>query len=187
MKQPFKIIKYTPAWKQAYEAEKSSLIKILRDYVVSVHHIGSTAILHTRAKPEIDILVVVGDTSNLSSYDAGLEDLGYNVRGECLDSGGTPGRFYYSKDVNKIRTHKVHICGLGHSEIMDKLLFVKYLNEHSTSAKEYGDLKVGLSGLYNYGRGIDQYLEGKTQFVKEVLEKAKQEYDGVTYDDFCGG
>ena len=114
----------------------------------SIHHIGSTAIPNTNAKPEIDILIVVKDISTLSDYDKPIKKLGYVVRGECLDKGGTSGRFYYSKDVNKKRTHKLHICQIGHPDILRFLLFVKYLNDHEDMAKRYSKIKTELSKNY---------------------------------------
>lgn len=178
MKQKFAIKAYNPYWKTLFLQEKAKLSKIFTANLISIHHIGSTAIPHTKAKPEIDILLVVKDDSNISSYDKSIEALGYVVRGECLDSGGTPGRYYYSKDTDQVRTHKLHICQIGHPEIMAKLLFVKYLNEHREAAIAYAALKTQLSKTYNYGQNIEKYLDGKTDFINEVLQKARQEYHG---------
>ena len=185
MKQKFKLVAYSPKWKTAYLAEKKELIKIFKPLLQSIHHIGSTAIPSSKAKPEIDILVVLKDTSSLSKFDNPIKDLGYRVRGECLENGGTPGRFYYSKDIDNIRTHKLHVCKLGHHEIMEKLLFVKYLNEDQESANRYSELKVRLSQKYNYGNHIEKYLEGKGDFIKSIIKKAQLKYKGISYQDFC--
>ncbi len=184
MKQAFQIQKYSPAWKNLYLAEREDLVNIFKDALQSIHHIGSTAIPHTCAKPEIDILVVIENDATIASYDQAIEALGYKVRGECLENGGTPGRFYYSKDLNNVRTHKLHVCQIGHSEIMAKLLFVKYLNDHKEVAIEYAQLKTELSKVYNYGKHIEKYLEGKSDFIKKVLEKANQENKDLNYEDF---
>ncbi len=184
VKKKFKIVDYTPDWNDRYQAECSIMRKVFGDLVNSIHHIGSTAILTAKSKPEIDILVVVKDVSSLSRYDEAIERLGYKVRGECLDSGGTPGRYYYSKDVDNVRTHKMHVCAMGHIEIMDKLLFVKYLNEDASAAKEYSALKLKLSLLYNYGNQIEKYLSGKSEFIAEILDLAREKYKHVRYEDF---
>lgn len=184
MKKEFKISPYQAVWKSMFQAEKEQLLTIFGDQVNSIHHIGSTAIPTTQAKPEIDLLLVIKDDSHLSTYDKDMEALGYRVRGECLDSGGTPGRYYYSKDIDRIRTHKLHICQVGHPEIMAKLLFVKYLNEHEEAAIAYAELKQKLSLSYNYGRGIDKYLAGKTDFILKVLKLAGKKYETLTYEDF---
>lgn len=185
MKKTFTIINYSPAWKGLYLAEEQELIAVFGDLLNSIHHIGSTAIPKAKSKPEIDILIVLKDVSNLSTYDESIEGLGYRVRGECLDSGGTRGRYYYSKDVNNVRTHKLHICQIGHEEIMDKLLFVHLLNKDEETAARYSALKVRLSQSYNYGNHIEKYLKGKDEFVMKALEEAYVRYGDLSYEDFC--
>jgi GrpB-like predicted nucleotidyltransferase (UPF0157 family) len=184
MKKEFEILTYDPNWEELYVNEKRKLKAIFGDNLNSIHHIGSTAIRNTKAKPEIDILMVVKDDSSLSKYNQLIEELGYTVRGECLDAGGTKGRFYYSKDEDKRRTHKLHVCKIGHAEILPKLLFVKYLNDHEDEAIEYADLKTRLSKEYNYGKSIEKYLAGKTDFILNVLKLARKEYQKIDYADF---
>jgi len=171
-----KIVDYDPGWHKNFLKEKSKLENIFGELALSIHHIGSTAIRTTKAKPEIDILIVVKNDSTLAKYDQQMVDLGYRVRGECLDAGGTPGRFYYSKDVNNVRTHKVHICKVGHQDIMEKLLFVKYLNDHPDYGKAYAKLKLELADKYDHSyANIAKYLKEKGRFIKEVIGKARRE------------
>lgn len=185
MKRPFSLVSYDPNWEVLFEEEKGALLTIFGEKVCCIHHIGSTAISSTFAKPEIDMLGVIQDDTLLPNFDPFLEKLGYRVRGECLDSGGTPGRFYYSKDQNNRRTHKLHICQKGHPDIMAKLLFVKYLNEHPQAAQAYAELKIQLSKKYNYGKQIEKYLQGKSDFILTTLEKANEKYKGIRYEYFC--
>ncbi len=184
MKEEFEILDYSRAWKDLYLIEKAKLLEIFGENLLSIHHIGSTAIPNTKAKPEIDILIVVKDSSILAIYNPSLEELGYTVRGECLENGGTPGRYYYSKDIDNRRTHKIHVCQIGHPEIVSILLFVKYLNHHPQIAKDYASLKTTLSKRYNYGKNFYKYLAGKRNFIMKVLDKAKTDYQDIKYEDF---
>jgi len=184
MKQEFEIEEYNPIWKKIYLDEKEKLVPIFNNNLSSIHHIGSTAIPNTKAKPEIDILIVIKDDAIISTYYKAIEKLGYAVRGECLENGGTPGRFYFSKDVENRRTHKLHVCQIGHTEILSKLLFVKYLNEHQSAAIEYAKIKTNLSKRYNFGRDIGKYLAGKSEFILNVLDKAQIAYKEMKYVDF---
>src|ERR1700730_1274576 len=79
------------------------------------NHIGSTAIRGIKAKPIIDILVVIKHIKTIETFNAPMQQLGYGPRGECLDNPipGTPGRFYFSKDTDWVRTHQVHVCQEG--------------------------------------------------------------------------
>ena len=51
-------------------------------------------------------------------------------------------------------------------------------------AIEYAKLKAKLSKDYNYGKAIENYLAGKTDFILSVLNKARKEYKEMDYDDF---
>lgn len=184
MKKKFEIVKYDPIWRTKFQREKERLEEVFKDNIFSIHHIGSTAIPNTKAKAEIDILLVVKTDSNISRFDFAIEKLGYKVRGECLENGGTPGRFYYSKDIKNIRTHKLHVCKIGHEEILKKLIFVKYLKDHSEEAENYASLKIDLAKEYNYGRNFEKYLSGKSNFIVKILEKAFKKYNGLKYEDF---
>lgn len=184
MKDEFKLTPYDSNWVIKFENEKSQLIEVFGENVNSIHHIGSTAIRNTWAKPEIDILLVVKDDSNLSLYDKAMIELGYRIRGECLADGGTIGRFYYSKDIQNKRSYKLHVCKIGHADVMSFLLFVKQMNESEELAQEYSRLKVKLSESFNYGRNFKKYLEGKNDFIKKVLVQAYKVNTQAKYEDF---
>lgn len=183
MGRPINIVDYNPGWADLFEQEKLRLLDIFGDLLVSIHHIGSTAIKTTKAKPEIDILIVIKDDSRLSDYDSDMIKLGYRVRGECLDAGGTPGRFYYDKKQEGVKTHKVHIVKAGHYDIADKLLFVRYLNENPDAGRQYAELKIRLSEKYDYG-DIAEYLTEKGVFIKKIIGDAKVRYKD---DPIMGG
>lgn len=173
IKKDFEIVDYNPKWKELFLIEKTNLLAIFNENLDSIHHIGSTAIPFTKAKPEIDILVVVKDENKIKKHNPKLEVLGYNYRGEPSFSNSESGWYYFSKDTNKVRTHKLHIFKKGNPDIQKKLFFVNYLNKHKDLAIEYGNLKKELSKKYNYNnKGIMKYLDGKSDFINNILLKA---------------
>jgi GrpB-like predicted nucleotidyltransferase (UPF0157 family) len=143
---------------------------------MAIHHIGSTAVPGLDAKPIIDILVVLEETGSIQSFDTQMEANGYRVRGECLDAAvpGTPGRFYFTKDTAGVRTHHVHACAQGHSEILDKLAFRDYLRSHPAAAAAYGQLKRRLALAHRHDN--IGYMQGKDAFVKAMLVDAQRWY-----------
>ena len=108
-----------------------------------------------------------------------METLGYRARGECLDAPipGTPGRFYFSKDTNGVRSHQVHVCAKGHREIVDKLAFRDYLCAHECVAAAYGDLKQRVAADHRFD--IVGYIRSKDDFVKSALVTARRWYERV--------
>ena len=167
------VVAHDPAWSGAFDLEARALAGIFGDALIAIHHIGSTSIRGLQAKPIIDILVVLRDTTSIDRFGAPMQGLGYRVRGECLDAEipGTPGRFYFSKNSGEIRTHQVHVCASGHPEIAEKLAFRDYLRAHPRRAAQYGALKQRLAREHhddNIG-----YMHGKDAFIASVLDEAR--------------
>ena len=183
MVRPIHIVDYNSEWVTLYYDERTKIKEIFGDLALSIHHVGSTAIKTSKAKPEIDIMIVIKDKSNIHECNANMTNLGYRVRGECLDQGGTPGRFYYDKKHNDIKTHKAHILQVGHYDIFNKLLFVKYLNDMPELGKQYAQIKEDLAKKFDYG-DIAKYLTEKGIFIKKCVRDAKAKYSTLTYDDF---
>ena len=174
MRRIIEVVDYDISWITAFETEAATLKSIFCERAIEVHHIGSTSVHGLCAKPIIDILVVLDDTSDISSFNRAMEDVGYRVRGECLDAvvPGTPGRFYFSKETNGVRSHHVHICAKGHPEIFDKLAFRDYLRAHQESAAAYGKLKQGIAVQYRFDN--IGYMRAKDDFVKATLLEARR-------------
>jgi|GEM_PF-2343587 len=181
MKKPFTLVNYNPNWTIMFEQEKAALQNALGNLIHTIHHIGSTAIKTTKSKPEIDIAIVTVDDSIVINAHPKIERLGYQVRNEMTLPNDKQKHFYYSKDSNNVRTHKLHIYGNGHPDILNQLLFVKYLNENPIVGEDYAKLKVDLSKKYNYGNNILKYIDGKTQFIQTILSDAKLKYPNFQF------
>lgn len=166
------VVEYAPEWIAAFATEAQMLAPIFGPRLLAIHHIGSTAVPGLQAKPIIDILVVLDDTSDVTSFTPAMEALGYRARGECLDTlHGTPGRFYFSKDTNAVRTHQVHVCATGHPQIADLLAFRDYLRANDCEAVAYGELKRRLAGAYRFDSVA--YNQTKGEFVRTATEVAR--------------
>ena len=174
MSRTVQVSEYDPCWTRAFANEADALRGVFGHDLIAIHHIGSTSVPGLSAKPIIDILVVLRDTESIGRFSDRMEQLGYRVRGECLDAEipGTPGRYYFSKDDKGIRTHQVHACAEGHSEIVDKIAFRNYLSAHQRVTAEYGTLKRELAQRFrqdNIG-----YMRGKDAFVRAALDRARE-------------
>lgn len=54
-----RVVPYDPFWEVEYENESQLIRNILKDILVEIYHIGSTAVKGLSAKPIIDIMPVV--------------------------------------------------------------------------------------------------------------------------------
>jgi len=149
-----------------FEAEAEDIAAILGPELLAIHHIGSTAIPGTKAKPIIDILVEVRDVERLDGFNEALNALGY----ESLGEHGIPGRRFFRKPGEFTRTHHVHAYGRGHPEIERHLNFRDYLIAHPEEAQAYSRLKESLAR--EYSEDGEAYTEGKTAFIREIDAKA---------------
>ena len=93
MGQRVRVTEYDPRWRLDYEKEKELIAGILGEEMVSIHHIGSTAVEGLKAKPVIDILPVVRDLEAVDALNRRVEAAGY----ECMGEFGIKGRRYYRK------------------------------------------------------------------------------------------
>ena len=162
-----RVVAHDPAWPAKFEAEAERIAEAVGEAVVRIHHIGSTAISQTKAKPVIDILMEVTSLGVLDRKASMLEALGYEVMGEF----GIPDRRYFRlDDSNGTRTHQVHAFEAGVPNVVRHLAFRDYMRAHPLVAEEYGALKEHLANAHPHDGAA--YMDGKDAFVKEHERRA---------------
>jgi GrpB-like predicted nucleotidyltransferase (UPF0157 family) len=156
---------YNEQWSSIFEEEANILHKIFGSEIIDIQHIGSTSVNGLKAKPIIDIMLVVSDINRIDEFNTPMVSIGYEPKGE----NGIPQRRYFQKGGDN-RTHHVHIFQLGNFEIDRHLAFRDYLQAHPDIAKKYGDLKEDLSKRFPCD--IESYIKGKEQLILEIEQKA---------------
>ena len=160
---------HSPHWAEMFRTESDLVCQALGPNAVAIHHIGSTSIPRIFAKPIIDMLVEAADLAAVDHHNASMEALGYEVMGEC----GIPGRRYFRKDnAEGNRTHHVHTFAAGTNDVERHLAFRDFMRAHPTLAEQYSDLKRKLARVYP--NSIEQYMDGKDGFIKEVERRAAE-------------
>jgi GrpB-like predicted nucleotidyltransferase (UPF0157 family) len=163
------VVPHNPKWRDGFDVESKSVADALGENVVSVHHIGSTAIQGIYAKPIIDLLVEVKDIDKVDGQSSSMELLGYEAMGEF----GIPGRRYFRKDNQEaVRTHHIHTFKVSSEQVKRHLAFRDYMIAHPEDAQRYSELKRRLAR--EYPTNIDRYMDGKDGFIKEMHTKAAQ-------------
>src|SRR3989338_9466562 len=99
------VLPYDPNWPELYRKESALLSDIFKDQLISIHHIGSTAVPGLCAKPIIDIMPVVKDISKIDAFNKEMAAIGYEAIGEY----GIPNRRFFFKGGVNHRTHHVHV------------------------------------------------------------------------------
>lgn len=115
------IAAYDPAWAELAEKETERWVTALGEALVTVHHIGSTAVPGLSAKPIVDLVPVIAEGIDIDSLQPLVHRMGYEWLGEF----GLPRRRYCrrSSPTSGKRLIHAHCWVEGDSEIERHLAF----------------------------------------------------------------
>lgn len=162
---------YDLNWNIEYKKEEELLKKVLSDRIKEIHHIGSTSIEGLKAKPVIDILVVIESLEEIPEIEKMLKPYDYENRGQQ----GVSDRYFFAKGPEDARSHYIHFVEPNSNTYYNQIYFKRYLLEHPEYIKKYCDLKQELASKYSDERS--KYTKGKNDFIVDVIRLAKDEYN----------
>ncbi|WP_020060343.1 GrpB family protein [Bacillus sp. 123MFChir2] len=154
------LVPWTEEWGVEFLKEKQLIEKQIGEYILAIHHIGSTSIPNLSAKPIIDIAIELYDFEDGANCIDELEQLNYRYRKDVL-----PERYYFNK--GEPRTHQIHMYEKGNKYLIEQLCFRDYLKNNETARIEYEHLKIQLS--QENPNNKYKYADDKTNFVKSIL------------------
>jgi len=164
------IVEYRPEWRKLFEDEKRVIQTALGEVSAQIEHIGSTAVAGLAAKPVIDLMVGLEDFSIADNLVPKIEALAYEYikKYEAV----MPFRRFFTKEQAGIRTHQIHLVGIG-SEFWERLvLFRDYLRQHPGVAAKYALLKKELAG--REWADVNEYADAKTEFIRKIENEARR-------------
>jgi GrpB-like predicted nucleotidyltransferase (UPF0157 family) len=161
------IAEYDPAWPRLFQREAERILAALGERVVLLEHVGSTSVPGLADKPRIDVLLVVPDSADESTYVPALEAVSYVLRirepdwyEHCVFKGP-------DTDVN------LHVFSPGCPEIDRMLLFRDWLRSNVSDRRLYERTKRELARRdWKY---TQNYADAKTAVVEEILARARGE------------
>ena len=154
-------------WELSANKLINKLKDMLKEDIIDAQHIGSTSIIHTYAKPIIDIVVGVSDFERIMKQNDELMETGIIYRRE-----DHPGQhLYVCGDLeHNIHTHYIHVVIWGGQQWNNYINMRDYLNVHKDKAEEYSELKLSLAKKYPEDRIA--YTDGKSGFIESILKEA---------------
>lgn len=158
------VVDYSSEWASTFEKLQLRILHSLQDIETTIEHVGSTSVPGLAAKPIID-MDIVADEGLVTTIIQRLARIGYRHRGNL----GIEGReaFYAPAELP---AHHLYVCEQGGLALANHLALRDYLRTHPYAVQEYGDLKKALA--QQFPRDIDAYIEGKTDFILNVLEQS---------------
>src|SRR5215469_10096709 len=161
---PILIVDYDPEWPRLYEREAVRIQSALGNRALLLEHVGSTSVPGLAAKPRIDILLVVADSSDESDYIPALEAASYELH--IREPGWYEHRLLKGPDT----AINLHVFSPGCPEIDRMLLFRNWLRINASDRQLYEHTKRQLARLdWKY---TQNYADAKAAVVEEILARA---------------
>lgn len=161
---PITLVEYNPSWPKLFEREAERIRSILGNKIVQLEHVGSTSVPGLCAKPIIDILLVVSDSSDETTYVSDLEDAGYILR--IREPEWFEHRLFKgpNTDIN------LHVFSKGSSEVERMLRFRNWLRINHFDRERYASVKRTLA--QRNWHHVQNYADAKDSIVQEIMERA---------------
>ncbi|MEV6756900.1 GrpB family protein [Streptomyces sp. NPDC051214] len=163
---------YDPRWPLVFEREAARIRERLSQPEHRIEHVGSTSVPGLPAKPVIDMLLIVPDSSADASYVPALEALGFEL--VIREPDWYEHRVLRKYDLDpSAATANLHVLSAGCPEADRMLLFRDHLRKHSGDRTLYADTKRSLSQQkWEY---VQNYADAKSEVVAGILERATAE------------
>ena len=164
------IMDYREDYAKIYEEEKENLLKIYKDKISSIEHVGSTSIKNIKSKPIVDILVQTDDLEDFIKFtESNVEGDIYTVKKEPTLGGDYLIR---KEEDGKVKAF-IHVYKTGDMNGITSIMFRDYMNSHEDEKKHYEELKIELYKKYKNDR--KQYTLGKYKYIKKIKNKTINE------------
>lgn len=163
---PIQIADYDPEWSRLFAREAERIRAALGDRVLLLEHVGSTSVPELAAKPRIDILLTVADSSDEPAYIPALEAAGYVLR--IREPDWYEHRLFKGPDT----ALNLHVFSAGCPENDRMLLFRNWLRSNPSDRQLYENTKRELARKnWKY---TQNYADAKTAVVEEILSRAQR-------------
>lgn len=169
------VAEYSPEWARMFEDERAAIEAALVGVAARIEHVGSTSVPGLAAKPVIDIMVGLEDFSRADGLVPKIEALGYEYVQKY--EAAMPLRRFFLKDREGVRTHQIHMVGIGTEFWERHLLFRDYLRRNPGVAAEYAALKKELAR--REWADVNEYADAKTEFIRGVEREARSVQHGA--------
>jgi len=158
---------YSSEWPARFQQEAARIRRALGSKAVLVEHVGSTSVPGLAAKPIIDVVLAVPDTTDEDAYVLQLVAEGFVLRHREPD--------WYQHRMFKRGDDEVHlhVFSARCPEIDRMLLFRNWLRNNAADRQLYEQTKRDLAvRVWEY---MQNYADAKAAVVQEIMRRAEAE------------
>jgi GrpB-like predicted nucleotidyltransferase (UPF0157 family) len=157
---------YDPAWPTLFARLESQIRVALGPKVLLLEHVGSTSVPGLSAKPIIDLVMAVADSSDEPDYVPPLAAVGYTLR--IREPNWHQHRLLKPPEV----PGHLHVFSYGCEEIERMVLFRDWLRMNADDRLLYEETKRALAArTWKY---TQNYADAKGEVVQAILARARR-------------
>lgn len=165
--QPIPLMPYDAAWPIAFADLEREVRATVRAAIVTVDHVGSTAVPGLCAKPKLDVVAAMASRAAAVEATEALAAAGYVDHGDVHGDGlwlltCVPGRYPVRR--------RLYVCVVGTPAHQARLLFRDRLRTSPDLVAAYAVLKRRLA--VEFAGDVDGYTRAKGAFVAAVIRGA---------------
>jgi GrpB-like predicted nucleotidyltransferase (UPF0157 family) len=161
---PIELTEYSAQWPELFAREAGRVRAALGDRALMLEHVGSTSVPGLAAKPIIDMILAVADSSDEPAYVPAMVSAGYVLH--IREPEWNQHRLFKGPDTNI----NLHVYSLGCPEIDKMLMFRDWLRANDADRDLYERAKRELAQqTWKY---VQNYADAKTSVVEEIVARA---------------
>jgi len=156
---------YDPSWPSMFERLANRVRNALSETVILLEHVGSTSVPGLSAKPVIDMVLAVADSTDELSYVPPLEADGFALR--IREPDWFEHRLLSAFDIRS----NLHVFSAGCDEIDRMLTFRNWLRNHDADRRLYEASKRELAS--QTWQRVQNYADAKSGIIQNILMRAR--------------
>lgn len=158
------IVEYDARWPEMFAREAKRVRAALGERALRIEHVGSTAVQGLAAKPVIDVVLVVADSSEESTYAPELEAAVYRL---CIREPEWHEHRMFKGSQPEVNLHVFsQVC----VEVQRMLAFRDWLRTNAAGRDLYAHAKLELS--QKSWKRVQDYADAKTSVVEQIMSRA---------------
>jgi len=155
------LVDYDEAWPELFAREATRIKRVLGAAAIRIEHVGSTSVPGLAAKPVIDIVMEVADSSDETAYVAPLAHHGYELR--IREPNWWEHRVLKGPDTDV----NVHVFTAGCREVARMIRFRDHLRTNPADRALYETTKRQLAA--RHWAYIQNYADAKSGVIDQIM------------------
>ena len=159
------LVEYDTTWPAQFDAVAARITRAVGDAAVAIEHTGSTSVPGLAAKPILDVLLVVPDSTDEAAYVPALEAAGFAFGFREPD--------WYEHRLLRGESPAVnlHVFSVGCPEAEAMVAFRDHLRSHPEDRELYERTKRALAeGTWE---SVQDYADAKTGVVRSIQSRIR--------------